>query len=322
MVAVRTEQLVKDYGRGIVALRGVSLTVEAGQIYGLLGPNGAGKTTLIKILLGITHKTAGQAWILGRPAGEVQVRYRIGYLPEDHQFPPYHTGWSLLDFYGRLYGLTRSQRRQRIPEVLALVGLTNRARSKIRTYSKGMKQRLGIAQALLHQPDVLFLDEPTDGVDPVGRREIREMMARLREQGHTIFLNSHLLGEVELICDRVAILRGGEIVREGTVSELTLQRGCFELGLAPGEYLSLDELQRLGYTVRPLPTALSASGVPSPLPRWEVLLQDGQSIDPLLHYLWHQGLHLRHLVERRVSLEEVFIGAQLKADRQSTTAAQ
>jgi ABC-2 type transport system ATP-binding protein len=310
MGAVEVQQLVKDYGRGIVALRGVSLEVEAGQIYGLLGPNGAGKTTLIKILLGIVHKTAGNAQLLGRPAGDVQVRYRVGYLPEDHQFPGYHSAWSLLDFYGQLYGLSRKERQRRIPPVLEMVGLLPRSRTKIRTYSKGMKQRLGVAQALLHEPEVIFLDEPTDGVDPLGRREIREIMARLRQQGRTIFLNSHLLGEVELICDRVAILRQGELIREGTVHELTRQQGCYEIGLASGEQLPLELVQRLGYTVRPLPSPPTPPGAPPLPPRWEILLQNGQTIDPLLQFLAQQQLHLRHLVERRISLEDVFIGVQ------------
>lgn len=310
MGAVQVQQLVKDYGRGIVALRGVTLEVEAGQIYGLLGPNGAGKTTLVKILLGIVHQTAGEAWILGRPAGDVHVRYRVGYLPEDHQFPGYHSAWSLLDFYGQLYGLNRKDRQRRIPQVLEMVGLLPRSRSKIRTYSKGMKQRLGVAQALLHEPEVIFLDEPTDGVDPVGRREIREMMARLREQGRTLFLNSHLLGEVERICDRVAILRQGELLREGTVHDLTTRRGCFELGLAAGEQLPLEAVQQLGYIVRPLPLPPAPPGATPLPPRWEILLHDGQTIDPLVQFLAQQQLHLRHLVERRISLEDVFIGVQ------------
>jgi ABC-2 type transport system ATP-binding protein len=310
MSVVSVQRLVKNYGRGILALRGVTLQVEAGQIYGLIGPNGAGKTTLVKILLGIVHKTSGYAELLGRPAGEVAVRYQVGYLPEDHQLPGYHTGWSLLDYYGQLYGLSRKERQQRIPQILEMVGLLPRARSKIRTYSKGMKQRLGLAQALLHQPRVIFLDEPTDGVDPVGRREIREIMAQLRGQGHTIFLNSHLLGEVEQICDRVAILRQGELVREGTVHELTSRRGCFEIGLAAGEQFPLEQVQRLGYTVRPLPVPAPPPGAAPTPPRWEVLLNDGQSIDPLLALLAQQQLHLRHLVERRLSLEDVFIGMQ------------
>jgi ABC-2 type transport system ATP-binding protein len=313
MGVVAVQHLVKDYGKGILALRGVTLQVEAGQIYGLIGPNGAGKTTLVKILLGIVHKTSGHAELLGQPAGNVDVRYQVGYLPEDHQLPGYHSGWSLLDFYGQLYGLNRKERQQRIPQVLEMVGLLPRAHSKVRTYSKGMKQRLGLAQALLHQPKVIFLDEPTDGVDPMGRREIREIMAELREQGHTIFLNSHLLGEVEQICDRVAILRQGDVVREGTVHELTSRRGCFEIGLAAGEQLPLDQVQRLGYTVRSLPLPAPPPGAAPLPPRWEILLSDRQSIDPLLAFLAQQQLHLRHLVERRLSLEDVFIGVQTQS---------
>jgi ABC-2 type transport system ATP-binding protein len=180
---IETRELRKDYG-GLRALNGVTLAVEKGQIYGLLGQNGAGKTTLIKILLGIVGKTAGEASLLGAAAGTVTVRRRVGYLPEDHQFPGYHTGYSLMDFYGQLYGLSRDDRRRKIPATLELVGIAGRANSKIKTYSKGMKQRLGIAQALLHDPDLIFLDEPTDGVDPKGRREIRELMARLKEKGN------------------------------------------------------------------------------------------------------------------------------------------
>src|SRR5262249_6613972 len=181
---------------------------------------GAGKTTLIKILLGIAGETSGAALLLGEPTGTASVRRRVGYLPEDHCFPDYHTGYSLLDFYGALLSVPRAERRRRIPTMLELVALKGRMHSKIRTYSKGMKQRLGIAQAILHDPEVLFLDEPTDGVDPVGRREIRDIMQLLKQAGKTIFLNSHLLSEVELICDRIAILRKGEMIREGDVASL------------------------------------------------------------------------------------------------------
>src|SRR5262245_18670611 len=200
---IETRNLVKQYGR-IEALKGVTLGVEKGEIFGLLGQNGAGKTTMVKILLGITKPSFGEASLLGEPVGTVPIRRRVGYLPEDHRFPDYHTGYSLLDFYGALLDMPRSERKQRIPEMLELVGLKGRMHYKIRTYSKGMKQRLGVAQAILHDPEIIFLDEPTDGVDPVGRREIRDMLHQLKEEGKTIFLNSHLLGEVELICDRVA----------------------------------------------------------------------------------------------------------------------
>ena len=294
MSVIETRELRKNYGL-IPALKGVSLSVEKGQIYGLLGQNGAGKTTLIKIVLGITRLTNGAATLLGQPAGVTAVRARVGYLPEDHQFPGYHTGYSLMDFYGQLYGVSRDVRRRKIPETLELVGIAGRMKSKIKTYSKGMKQRLGIAQSFFHDPEVIFLDEPTDGVDPVGRREIRELMARLKDKGHTIFLNSHLLGEVELICDRVAIVQKGELVREGTIAELTEQKGLFELRLAPEQKFPEEELRARGYSV-------ARSG-----DVWQVSLKEGQSIDPVVKLIADMGLGLRHLIEKKVSLEEVFM---------------
>jgi ABC-2 type transport system ATP-binding protein len=303
---IETRDLRKHYGR-IRALKGVSLQVEKGQIYGLLGQNGAGKTTLIKILLGIAKKTDGEAELLGRAAGTTDVRRRVGYLPEDHQFPGYHTGYSLMDFYGALYGVSKDDRRRKIPETLELVGIAGRMNSKIKTYSKGMKQRLGIAQSLLHDPEVIFLDEPTDGVDPLGRREIRELMGRLKDKGHTLFLNSHLLGEVELICDRVAILQQGELVREGTIDELTKQKGRFEIGLERGQEFPAGEANALGYTTKKLPAPNVPKGAPLPPEVWEVGLSDGQTIDRLLRLVFEKGLHLRHLIERKQSLEDAFL---------------
>jgi ABC-2 type transport system ATP-binding protein len=291
---IRTEALVKHYGR-IEALCGVSLTVERGEIFGLLGQNGAGKTTLVKILLGITQLTDGVAQLLEEPAGAVRVRRRVGYLPEDHHFPDYHTGASLLDFYGTLLEIPRAQRRKRIPEVLELIGLKGRMNYKIRTYSKGMKQRLGVAQAIFHDPEVVFLDEPTDGVDPVGRHEIRAIMQQLKDEGKTIFLNSHLLGEVEQICDRVAILQKGEVVRAGAVRELTHLQNYFLLDLAPRQIFPREEVQMLGYVVNP-------SGE-----MWEIGLRDGQSIDPVIDLLRRRGLSIRHLVEKRQTLEDLFV---------------
>jgi ABC-2 type transport system ATP-binding protein len=289
-----THNLIKTYGR-IEALKGLSLTVEKGQIFGVLGQNGAGKTTLIKIMLGITKPSYGEARLLDEEVGTAVVRKRVGYLPEDHRFPDYHTGYSLLELYGSLVEMPRAQRRQRIPEMLELVGLKGRMHYKIRTYSKGMKQRLGLAQAMLHDPEVIFLDEPTDGVDPVGRREIRSIMQQLKERGKTIFLNSHLLGEVELICDRVAILERGEMIRAGTISELTQQQGLFLLGIAPGQQFPREEIAKQGYQV-------SARGE-----FWEVGLKDGQTIDPVVDLLRSRGLSLRHLTEKRQTLEDLFV---------------
>jgi ABC-2 type transport system ATP-binding protein len=291
---ILTDNLTKHYGR-IEALRDVSLTVQRREIFGLLGQNGAGKTTLIKILLGITKLSDGSARLLDAPVGSTRIRRRVGYLPEDHRFPEYHTGASLLDFYGTLLEVPRAERRARIPEVLELVGLKGRMHYKIGTYSKGMKQRLGLAQAMFHDPEVIFLDEPTDGVDPVGRREIRAIMQQLKDEGKTIFLNSHLLSEVELICDRVAILQRGEVIRAGTVAELTLQHNQFLIGLAPGESFPREDVQKHGFSV-------GRSGE-----FWEVGLRDGQTIDPVVDLLRGQGLSIRHMVEKRQTLEDLFV---------------
>jgi ABC-2 type transport system ATP-binding protein len=291
---IETVGLQKQY-REVRALKGVSLKVEKGEIYGLLGQNGAGKSTLVKILLGIVKLTDGEAMLFGESAGNVPIRRRVGYLPEDHRFPEYHTGFSLLDFYGGLYGLNRTERRKRIPEMLEIVGIKGRMHSKIRTFSKGMKQRLGIAQAMFHDPELIVMDEPTDGVDPIGRREIRDLMKSLKQRGKTIFLNSHLLGEVELICDRVAILQRGEKIREGDIATLTKLKGHYLMGLADGQVFPQGELESKGYSVR-------KDGI-----HWEVGVQDGQTIDPVVDLMRARGLSLRHLIEKRQTLEEIFM---------------
>ncbi len=294
MPVIETQGLRKDYG-GIEALKGVSLAVEPGQIYGLIGQNGAGKSTLVKILLGIVRKTDGDAYLLGEPAGTADLRRKVGFLPEDHAFPGYHSARSILDFYGRLYGLSRDDRRTRINEALDLVGLKKRADNKIKTYSKGMKQRLGIAQAFFHDPEVIFLDEPTDGVDPVGRKDIRELLTQLKGEGRTIFVNSHLLEEMAMIVDRVAIMHLGEVMRQGTVADLTRQVNRFAIRLADGDELPLDDLRKMGY---------SAALVDDTA---EVELADGKGIDPVLNLLSEKRLRLRHLVEMKQTLEDVFV---------------
>jgi ABC-2 type transport system ATP-binding protein len=223
---IEARSLSKSYRTGLIrrrahhALRNVDLNVQRGEVFGLLGPNGAGKTTLIKVLLGIIHPTIGEASVLSEKAGSLRARQRIGYLPENLVFPRHHTGEGALYFYGRLSGLSESTIRNQIPELIELVGLTGRQREPVRKYSKGMRQRLGLAQAMLHDPEILILDEPTDGLDPLGRSQIRELIERLKERGKSVFLNSHILQEVELVCDRVAIMARGQVRAIGSIEEL------------------------------------------------------------------------------------------------------
>jgi len=189
-------------------------------VFGFLGPNGAGKTTTVKILLGLVAPTSGEARLFGKPVRDAESRRRVGYLPENFRFHDWLTGSELLDLHARLSGVSRAERQRRIPDVLQLVGLGGRGDDRIRSYSKGMTQRIGLAQAIIHAPDLVLLDEPTSALDPVGRREVRDLIRSLRAQGMTVFLNSHLLSEVEMVCDRVAIVDRGRVVRSGRLEEL------------------------------------------------------------------------------------------------------
>ena len=228
--AIQTQDLTKIFrarwsGREVRAIDGVSLRVPRGTIFGLLGPNGAGKTTFVKTLLSAVRQTNGSALIFGRNASDPAARRPIGYLPENHRFPTYFTGAGMLDFYASLSGVDAARRKKLIPEHLDMVGLSKWGSMRIGKYSKGMLQRLGLAQALIHSPTMLILDEPTDGVDPVGRREIREILGRFESQGVTIFVNSHLLAEVETLCREIAILHKGKVALSGKMQDLTAGKG-------------------------------------------------------------------------------------------------
>lgn len=228
--AITATSLSKTYvvpwtRRRVDALRDVSLEVPAGSTFGLLGPNGAGKTTFVKILLGMTQPTAGSARLLGARVDDFRARRRVGYLPEGGRFPVYHTGESLLVFHGQLAGLQGSALQSRVDELLELVSMSQWKKVRLSRYSKGMVQRIGLAQAMLNEPDLLMLDEPTDGVDPVGRAEIREILDRLNSKGVTVFLNSHILAEVALFCRQVAILHRGMLQVQGDVASLTRKTG-------------------------------------------------------------------------------------------------
>lgn len=222
----------KTYRGKVRALRGVDMRVHRGEIFGLLGPNGAGKSTLVKILMTVIRATECRGTMLGRPVGEKKVLAKVGYLPEHHRFPDYLKGWQVLDFYGAMAGVPRRDRKKRIDSLLELVGMGAWRGKRIKQYSKGMRQRVGLAQALMNDPELVLLDEPTDGVDPVGRRDIRGICQRLKDEGRTVFINSHLLSELEMVCDRVAILVQGEVASQGTIDELTAGQRYYAVELA------------------------------------------------------------------------------------------
>jgi ABC-2 type transport system ATP-binding protein len=226
MVAVETEALTKDYAVGFWrrrpyrALDGLTLRVERGETFGFLGPNGAGKTTTLKLLMQLVFPTSGRATILGRPAGDVSVKKRIGYLPESPYFYDHLSAEELLIYFGRLFGHDGSTARKKAADLLDEVGIGAERRLHLRKFSKGMLQRVGIAQALLNEPDVVFLDEPMSGLDPIGRREVRALILRLRDRGCTVFFSSHVLSDAEALCSRVAILARGRLVASGSLSDL------------------------------------------------------------------------------------------------------
>lgn len=211
---------IRFKNRKRIALKPLDLTVEEGEIFGLLGPNGAGKTTTIKMLMGLHFPTSGEARIMGKPLGDNSVKEKIGFMPENAHFYDYLTGHEFLDYYGQLYGMPKELRRKRIPELLEKVGLSHAGELPLRGYSKGMQQRVGLAQSLLNDPKIVFLDEPQSGLDPFGRKEVRDLILSLRDAGKTVFFSSHILQDAELICDRVAILHKGQRIALGPLSEM------------------------------------------------------------------------------------------------------
>ncbi len=224
--AIRTEALTKDYAVGFWrkrpyrALDALTLDVQAGEVFGFLGPNGAGKTTTLKLLMQLVYPTGGRAEILGRPVGDVATRRRIGYLPENPSFYDHLTAEELLHYFGRLFGYDAADRRRRVSSLLDRVGIGKERRLQLRKYSKGMVQRVGIAQALLNDPEVVFLDEPMSGLDPIGRRDVRALILELRDQGRTVFFSSHILADAEALCSRVAIVAAGRLASIGRLSDL------------------------------------------------------------------------------------------------------
>lgn len=297
--AIETNGLQKIYrnrwrGSEFTAVAGLSLRVPAGTKYGLLGANGAGKTTFVKMLLSAVEPTAGRSTLFGKDSRDKESRRPVGYLPENHRFPTYFTGAGMLDFYGALSGMSVADRKRRSAELLELVGLDGWGDVRIKKYSKGMLQRLGLAQALMHRPRLLVLDEPTDGVDPVGRRHIREILNGLTGTGVTIFLNSHLLSEVETFCDYVAILNRGRLALDGKMSDLLKGRGYRITALHVTDVLR-DELLAVTGNVQQTQDGL------------EVTVATAEQVNEAIDRLRTAGAMIHSVIPTSSSLEELFI---------------
>ncbi|HVP06542.1 MAG TPA: ABC transporter ATP-binding protein [Candidatus Acidoferrum sp.] len=308
MNLIKIQDLTKIYLSGlrkasIVALDRAALEVRQGEIFGLLGPNGAGKTTLVKVLLGVVRATTGQALLNGLPPTNPESRRKVGFLPENHRFPAHLTGLGLLEFSGRLYGFSPEEIESQALPLLQTVGMDRWANVKIRRYSKGMLQRIGLAQAMMGNPDLLILDEPTDGVDPVGKAEIRQVLLKLRGEGKTILLNSHLLSEVESIADRVAILVKGRVVRVDTMEALTVRRSQYEIEAAIGDDV-LDIPAEVGRKV-----FVSTD-------RLVVELRDENKINDVIDELRRRKIAIHSVKPLKITLEQSFFET-LAEDRTS-----
>jgi len=320
-LAIDIADASKVYRGKVHALRGVALQVHPGEIFGLLGPNGAGKSTLVKILMTVIKPTTCKGTVLGRPVGDKATLRRVGYLPEHHKFPEYLTGWQVLDFYGALCGVAKAERAKRADELLDLVGLSNWQNTKVREYSKGMRQRCGIAQAMMNDPDLVILDEPTDGVDPVGRRDIRGVLLEAKRRGKSVVVNSHLLSELEMVSDRVAILVQGRVSSQGTIDELTRDGRWYEVevviasganaetaaaeiaGLvAPLGMLSATAAGRAGTTADGTKITIEGGLV-------KLFTDDSGAVQPVIDALRRAAMTIKTVRQVRPTLEDLFMSA-------------
>ena len=294
-LAIDLHDVRKVYSGKVEALRGIKMQARRGEVFGLLGPNGAGKSTLVKIMLTVVRPTDAKGTILGRPIGHKKTLARVGYLPEKHRFPEYLTGRQAIEFAGAMCGVDRATRRRRGSELLSLVGMLDWGDRKVSTYSKGMLQRVGIAAAMVNDPDLVVLDEPTDGVDPVGRRDIRDILATIRERGTCVFLNSHLLSELEMVCDRVAILVQGEVATQGTIDELTAGSRRYEIRIAGP---APDWAAEAGLEVCDQGDRGTMLVAPSP---------EAAKVQPLIDRLRAGGISILGIQPVRESLEDLFL---------------
>jgi ABC-2 type transport system ATP-binding protein len=287
----------------VKAVDNLSLEVSEGEIFGFLGPNGAGKTTTIKMLLGIIFPSSGSAQILGKPAGDIGVKREISYLPESPYFYEYMTGPELLDFYGRIFGISDSQRRHKIDELLHAVGLHKDQRKPLSQYSKGMLQRIGIAQALINDPKLLILDEPTSGLDPIAHMDIRDLILNLKAQGKTVFLSSHQLSDVEMVCDRVSILNRGKLLKVGQLCDL-LAGGKVEITASKLGDEAVDKLQASSMSLE------RRNGC-------AVILQpEGPAVNETIDAIRSANGHIESVIPLKRTLEDLFVEVIREGNKQ------
>ena len=293
-LAIETSGLRKLFGSK-VAVEDLTLEVERGEVFGFLGPNGAGKSTSVKMLLGLISPSGGQARVLGRPIGDVGARQKVGFLPEHFHFHDWLSGAEFLDLHGRLYGVDAGQRRARASELLDRVGLTPHAGKRLGDYSKGMLQRIGLAQALLNEPDLIFLDEPTSGLDLLGRRLVRDIIREQRGRGAAVFLNSHLLGEVEITCDRVAFIRRGNVLEVGDMDQFMSEQLAVTVR---ADNLSPD----LTAGLRAWANTVTLDG-----DRMTFRVDEEEVLPEILQYLISRGVRVSAFTPEKISLEDRFI---------------
>ncbi len=301
-VILKTEALRKTFkvgfwGREVTALEGLNLEVRQGEVFGFLGPNGAGKTTTLKILMGLIYPTGGNAWLFGRPIGDSEAKSRLGFLPESPYFYDYLTGAEFLRFYGDLFGLSGAVVNRRIADLLELVGMSHARDLQLRKFSKGMLQRIGIAQALINDPELVVLDEPMSGLDPIGRKEIRDLILSLKETGKTIFFSSHILHDAEMLCDRVSILVKGRLVAIGSVSDLVGSASTHSVEVLV-EGLGSDGVAQ----VRPFTEKITVSG-----DRALLVLNGQQQVDEVIDRIRAAKAKLLSLTPQNSSLEDLFM---------------
>ena len=292
--AIETHSLRKVFGSH-VAVRNLSLSVPRGEIFGFLGPNGAGKSTSIKMLLGLVHPTSGESFVLGAASGDVDIRRRIGFLPEDFRFYDWLTATELVQLHGRLCGMTKEKLRRRVPEVIDLVGLTQHQDRRVKGFSKGMLQRIGLAQALVHEPDIIFLDEPTSGLDPMGRLMVRDILRAERERGATVFLNSHLLSEIEVTCDRVAFIKNGEVVMTRDLHDMPME----EVGVV------VDARNVSQQAIAGLTQWAEAIDLEQEKLRFRVRSTD--VLPDIMRFLVASGADIFEVTPEHISLEQIFV---------------